>query len=572
MRLPRFVVLALVTFLVDIKAPLTAALSKVLAHSLTDHWRHSPTRRLIRFTPDEERGITVPTDELANLLKKGESADAVFKLMTLDKVGDDLLNSPQLTTWITYMMDYNAMYPKNKQISLISILRKNYPDEDLIRIIETAKKVPSTEGMASNLQLELTQKWLTKGISPGVIFKAMALDKVGDDLLNSPKLTTWITYMKDYNAKYPKNRPISLFSTLMKNYPDDDLVRIMEKARKVSSTKAMAERFQLELVHKWLAEMKTPQDIFTKLRIEDVGNHLFKSPRLELWVKYVDNYNKNSPDKDKVNLMTILKTIYMYNDENMVNLLIEGKKVAATKKLATRVQTYQMSFWLGERKPPSKVFELLKLNEAKDASLLENTFFKAWFQYSFDFRSAQISTLKKYYTDDVIADIIIKAREISGMDDIAQRLHTQQFAYWLASRRSPDALFSQLYLGKTSALFENPRFFLWIDYVSYFSDRSPKLRVDMLTILTVLSQKIGEEKMIRTLMAATHSPVRRTKSTAIELLKAQFKQWLEKNTDPLRVHYLVRGNENPANALVYKQYKIAYTSYFQNRKNRPRNS
>ncbi|KAE9092042.1 hypothetical protein PF007_g18665 [Phytophthora fragariae] len=148
-------------------APPTASGIQRLVHSTIVSQGATSTTRLLRVHKssshdDDERVITAPSLEtVANSIKstvsveklhdwpkKGESADDVFKLLTLDKAADDFLAHPNVNAWINYIKLFNEENP-TKRASLIATLTAQYGDDGLAKIIEAAKRVPSTEDIAN---------------------------------------------------------------------------------------------------------------------------------------------------------------------------------------------------------------------------------------------------------------------------------------------------------------------------------------------------------------------------------------------------------------------------------------
>ncbi|GMF22986.1 unnamed protein product [Phytophthora lilii] len=88
-------------------------------------------------------------EQLQTWKADGKSADEIFTLLGLDKVGNDLLITPQLNTWFTYTAMTNT---DNAIGAMISILRARYGDS-LGQILVAAKpRVPRMEFIATRLQ------------------------------------------------------------------------------------------------------------------------------------------------------------------------------------------------------------------------------------------------------------------------------------------------------------------------------------------------------------------------------------------------------------------------------------
>ncbi|KAE9260880.1 hypothetical protein PR003_g34166, partial [Phytophthora rubi] len=227
----------------------------------------------------------------------------VFKLLTLDKAADDFLAHPNVNAWINYIKLFNEENP-TKRASLIATLTAQYGDDGLAKIIEAAKRVPSTEDIAKRVQTEQLQRWLVGQKSTDEVFGLLALDKAADSLLASPQLNTWISYMKLFNEKNPTKKT-SLIATLTAHYGDKGLTKIVEAAERVPSTATIAKRVQNEQIQRWLGHGKTPDKVFAMLNLDEAGTHFFMHPQMNTWVKYTDDFNKAYPDTE-ITLLSVL--------------------------------------------------------------------------------------------------------------------------------------------------------------------------------------------------------------------------------------------------------------------------
>ncbi|OWY96421.1 Avirulence (Avh) protein, partial [Phytophthora megakarya] len=152
------------------------------------------------------------TEKLESWLKSGKSADAVFTRLHLHD-GGNLFFNPQFVVWIKYADHLSARKPS---MSAISTLTRQYGDDVLFRMIETAKMHPNTESIAKKLEVEQMQHWLTARKDPDEVFRLFELNKMGrNNIFEEPEFTTWVKYVDDLNTKYPEE-PTWMYSTLTK--------------------------------------------------------------------------------------------------------------------------------------------------------------------------------------------------------------------------------------------------------------------------------------------------------------------------------------------------------------------
>ncbi|EGZ15113.1 hypothetical protein PHYSODRAFT_286251 [Phytophthora sojae] len=119
------------------------------------------------------------------------------KKLGLDKAGDKVFSDPLLVTYVQYMKAFNKEYP-HTETTLIQALSKSY-GEKLPTMLEAAKKVPSTEKLATNLQAAQFKQWIAEGKTPDAVFKkVLKLEST-----SSPDADIWRAYYKAYDAEHP---------------------------------------------------------------------------------------------------------------------------------------------------------------------------------------------------------------------------------------------------------------------------------------------------------------------------------------------------------------------------------
>ncbi|OWZ18166.1 RxLR effector protein [Phytophthora megakarya] len=305
-----------------------------------------PTNRLLRYHKslnidnNEERGVgtaavesltnslksttSTSTHQLQDWLEKGKTTDEVFKLLTLDKAADNLLDNPQLRSWIDYMNRFNAKHP-NQQTTLIKTLTSHYDDVALAKIIEGAKLNPATATMAKRLQTEQLYRWLLQQKKPEDIFTLMKLDKAGEQLFKDPLVVTWARYVDVYNKANP-NQKTTLFSGV-KTYNDETLAQMLLAAKSAPNMEKIAVRIQADLTNVWLFDLKkTPNDVFRVLKLKD-NAQLLENPIFISWMKYLDDFNMMHPQNTETVISTLAK---QYSSPKLGTMLIEAQKNPTT--------------------------------------------------------------------------------------------------------------------------------------------------------------------------------------------------------------------------------------------------
>ncbi|KAG6611033.1 suppressor of RNA silencing [Phytophthora cinnamomi] len=200
--------------------------------------------------------------------------DEAFENRRLGNVGDSLLESPLFGYYTRFLNDYNNVHA-GKEATMISALTTHYDDEALTSMLVASKKVPSTEKLATKLQDDQIKFWLAEKnpiVKPDELFKSLRLDESVDDLLTSPFLDTWASYLNAYNAKYPPGDNVLMTDIFRAAFGDQDLIRMLIKVKEVSSTKKIATSLQASLLKQWVLDRAPPENLAKVLKAGGVAD------------------------------------------------------------------------------------------------------------------------------------------------------------------------------------------------------------------------------------------------------------------------------------------------------------
>ncbi|KAL4140100.1 hypothetical protein PRNP1_015176 [Phytophthora ramorum] len=441
---------------------------------------------------------TISTEKLQKWLSSGKNADTVFSRMKLTKAGGGLLSNPQFSVWIKYVDDLSAKYPA-KATSAISTLTTQYGDEALYKLLESAKKLPRTENLATRLQAEQMQHWATVGKSPDDVFRLFDLQKTGNSILTNPKFTSWVTYVDDLTALNP-DKAASTIPTLTTYYGDDILFKMLDAAKKSDETKSIATKLEAQQLQGWLKSGKSPDSAFVQMGLGNVEDNLLASPLFSTWVKYLDDFNAQYP-AEKTALVHLLTK--RFEDEPLAKIIAFGKTLDSTKAVATKLETQQMQVWLTSGKSSDDVFTLLKLDKAPD-NFFDNPLYKTWSSYMNLFNKENpgketnlFKTLTTYYNDKRLIKIIQEAKKFPNLESTASKLQAEKIQSYLAIKKSPDDVFKLFGLGDAwDNVIGNPLFKTWLDYVKKFDRENPGKKTDWYFTLHTSYMDNGVESMV----------------------------------------------------------------------------
>ncbi|KAF4032951.1 hypothetical protein GN244_ATG15139 [Phytophthora infestans] len=394
-------------------------------------------------------------------------------------------------------------------------------DED--RVISTSTVESLVKSAVSTEQLKA---WAKKGDTTNYVFKALQLQKAGDNLLDNPQLAALISYLRLFNEANPAKKT-TLIATLTTHYGNQDLARIIEAGQQVPKTARMANRLQTEQIQLWMGQGKSPEQVFGLLKLNKfwpfgwVSSDLFSKPGLTTWIQYLDDFNEANPDKKKT-LISILSA--RYSDKTLANMLIEANKVRAGegRRYAFREPSLQCLDQVRGRFP-------IALRHRPSHHV------------HFDQPQA-------------VAKMIVKANGNPNTINIGQRLESELQRDWRLARQSPYDVFIMMNLDVTlDKVFENPLFGIWYNYGRYVTEMNLGKTWNPAVALTRVYG--SDRKLADVLMAAEKVPS--TKAMAAELQNWQVTLWLYRMLEPRRVYSLLRVDEG-ASRNLFREYVEAY--------------
>ncbi|POM81626.1 Avirulence protein (Avh) [Phytophthora palmivora] len=200
------------------------------------------------------------TEQMKIWKNAGLSTDELFKIYKLDDGVSNLLANPAMNIWVRYMNEFNP----GTKTTLFDTLRKHYSDETISQVLIAAKKVPTTEKLAVELQHKQIRAWLNNLESPETVFKFLMLDKGADKLLDNPQLKTWLMYTEWFRTKNPYARKVSLIDTLMDNYSGKALSTMLKSATSDYS-RIMASTLEGQLLGRWARSGKSLDEVLELL-------------------------------------------------------------------------------------------------------------------------------------------------------------------------------------------------------------------------------------------------------------------------------------------------------------------
>ncbi|OWY97117.1 RxLR effector protein [Phytophthora megakarya] len=422
----------------------------------------------------------------------------------LEKAGDNLLESPQFATWISYADKFNVKIPRKSQ-SKISVLTEYYRDEGLSKMLLTAERSPQKSSIVRKLQAEQFYHWLTTKTTPSDVFVFLMLNKAGDKLLDNPQFSAWITYLDDFNKKNPENK-MSIVSVLKDYCNNEKLEKMLEVVKPLPTSEKIVKRLGTE--QKWMNK-ETPDEFFKGLKLDQVGVNVFSSPQLKKWINYMKAYNKDNPKYQTTLIATLAK---YYGNRKLVQMINAAKNVESTAPFAKRLESEQFQVWLKNQWTPGDIFKLMNLDDLDD-KLFSSPAFVTWTKYLSVFnmenptkKTTLLATLTpNYYSEKRVVQLLTRATTIPSTESIAAKLHAELYQHWLAMMKPPASVFTMLNLHtEGNKLFTTPQFRTWLQYNDDFAIKAVSkedIATDSLkTTLTGFYETSALTRMVETAM------------------------------------------------------------------------
>ncbi|KAG7384327.1 hypothetical protein PHYPSEUDO_002792 [Phytophthora pseudosyringae] len=289
MRPQGVLLLAIATFVLACGWPTTNADSSLTAHG-NDFTTTGSTTRLLRTEAravgfDKVAKLVASTKaqynenkQLRGWLKEEQSADDVFMLLKLEDGTKNVLTSPKIKAWASYISLFNNKY-QNDRVHMIDILSARYGEDGASKMIEAAKSVPGSKALAEKLQTDQFRGWLQGKKSPIKVLRILKLDDPAN--LDSVNVDALIKYLGVFNHRTKKTT--SMLDLFTRAYGGEQKL-VQKLVTAPASNKLETALFTQWLLHGW--DRETVMTGVFKLHQHD----WFSSPAAPLLIRYSTFY------------------------------------------------------------------------------------------------------------------------------------------------------------------------------------------------------------------------------------------------------------------------------------------
>ncbi|KAF1777462.1 hypothetical protein GQ600_17097 [Phytophthora cactorum] len=473
----------------DINAMLRVANTHRLTKKISSDYRHY--YRDAKAVAASKADVQQDTVEIARLSRRNKKREAIeWATMAWKSLGHKVIKSG---------FTYKEKKDSNTQPETIVA-------EELERLEAIEETVTESDDVVTQLIDESTEENMTTKLSSGTPFSIVRVLAILA-FLACINTASAATTSKGVNAQ-PR----------VLNFEQND----------VSSQRFLrTEERKLEAPAKVVATaQEIPNDVFTKLKLQQTGPNLFESPGFSKWVAYVTKNSKESPD------MAIFSTLaYHYSDDALAKMLLTAKQGESTNTLATKLEGMQLTNWVQTGKSQDYVFKTLALDQA-GTKAFSNPQFARWTDFIAQTNTknpemAIFSTLGIHYSDDALVKMFAAAKEVDGTKALATKLEGMQLTNWVQTGKSQDYVFKTLALDQAGTkAFSNPQFARWTDFIARTNTKNPEM-----AIFSTLGIHYSDDALVK--MFAAAKEVDGTKALATKLEGMQLTNWVhaEKSQD-----------------------------------------
>ncbi|CAI5722816.1 unnamed protein product [Peronospora farinosa] len=345
------------------------------------------------------------SDEMFKLLKLNE-------LVKLDTDGTKLFGDPRFIEWVTYVRTTYSKDPTAAAEEILKTLIDHYGDgAALARHLVAGTDINGVKliaDLAADLQAAQLKKWDKEGKTVEEVLQILELHKPesnpfqdplflqllafvnlkhpkdhaasGEGLFKNILFSQWATFIEVRHRDKPEAAIDVILSTLAAHYGEEKaLADVLVAGTEISHMAKLAINLLKGQYQKWEDTGKSVEWIFTVLRLDEMGEGLFKSPLFSQWATFIEVRHR---DKPEAATDVILSTLVAHYGEKgpLADVLVAGTEIPHMAKLAVSLLKIQFRKWNDIGKDAEWVFTILRLNEFEE-ELFESPRLFMWLVY-----------------------------------------------------------------------------------------------------------------------------------------------------------------------------------------------
>ncbi|KUF82370.1 hypothetical protein AM588_10000366 [Phytophthora nicotianae] len=184
----------------------------------------------------------------------------------------------------------------------------------------------------------------------------------------------WVKYVEDLNKVHP-DKKTTLISVLAKHYDSEALAKMMESAKDVPQSAKLVKLLETE--QKWMTK-ETPDNLFKRLKLDQMENHVLSNTQLKTWINYMKEYNAVNP-KYKATLIGTLAA--NYGELKVIKMLDEAAKAKDTAGDAKVLKNELLQSWMQKGWSPEYIFDVVLRLDQDGNKLFRNPLVTTWGKY-----------------------------------------------------------------------------------------------------------------------------------------------------------------------------------------------
>ncbi|CAH0492177.1 unnamed protein product [Peronospora farinosa] len=498
-------------------------------------------------------------------IKEKKTTDEVFTLLKLDQTNGNPFASPIFSQWKAFITSKNLENPEPEEAAtreMFDCLSSHYKDDVvLIKILDAEYELDSALSNTADDLLEVqAQKWKNDHKTEEDVFTLLMLDQTDvEQLLASPAFIQWTRFVHlNRTGAYTSDAsidPAMILDAIKLHYKNEDaVVEILVAGNDIKSARSLPFDLLCTQLEMWYIEDKTPEDVFTLLRLESAASNPFKSRVFSIWFDFV---TLDHPESKEAVIDVMFKAMSSYYKDEaamveiMVEVLVTGTDIRSARSLAFDLLNVQLKEWRNKGKTPEDVFTLLRLESAA-SNPFESRVFSTWVDFVTsnhpESKEAVIDLMFKamssYYKDEAamvekMVEVLVTGTDIRSARSLASDLLNVQLKEWRNKGKTPEDVYMLLKLDRTPGNpFASPVFSKWFHFVTLVEPGPLEAAIGV--SFETMSSRYKDDALVSILVAGLES----NSIIADHLLEFQLLKWENDGKTAEQVSTLLKLDES----------------------------
>ena len=304
------------------------------------------------------------------------------------------------------------------------------------------------EAKAPNYMEKMLYKILQVNEKNGVdAYKFLHLDKENINWLRNERYNAWLKYLgKRANSSLSMKK---LSSEDVKLKEEKGILKLLDEIRQdpPSHQKLRAE-VESVLLNSWEEGKRSSLSVFKQLglHVKPPSDHSVNVDLLELWVRYVEKKNNQSPETE------MAEVINGYDDEIRVMVLDSLRNIKGTERVVDFIGKSLLSSWAESKVSVEDVYATLNLAKVQDESN-----FILWVYHvikvckTSELKAKSLYELSRAYDETGPVTIFLALRIYNVRKDLQDDMMSSMVSSWIAEKKTESQVQHILYYSAKPA-------------------------------------------------------------------------------------------------------------------------